>query len=95
MRLVPSKELDVFALLRGKGSPGASKAVSPPKVSDVISPSPATKAQAVPPRALQRNWEIESLKADASSFLAFPRSTHSKDSNNELLSDFPLVDAAP
>ena len=68
MRLAPSKELDVFAPLRGKGSPGASKAVSPPKVSDVISPPPVTKAQAVPPRALRRNREIESLKADASSF---------------------------
>ncbi|KAJ3884669.1 hypothetical protein GG344DRAFT_83672 [Lentinula edodes] len=95
MRLVPSKELDVFASLRGKGSPGASKVVSPPKVSDVILPPPATKAQAVPPRALRRNREIESLKADVSSFLASPRPTHSKDSDNELLSGFPLVDAAP
>ncbi|KAJ3859588.1 hypothetical protein EV359DRAFT_86232 [Lentinula novae-zelandiae] len=85
MCLVPSKELDVFASLRGKGSPGASKVVSPPKVSDVISPPPATKAPAVPPRALRRNREIESLKADASSF----------HSDNELLSGFPLVDAAP
>ncbi|KAJ3911184.1 hypothetical protein F5877DRAFT_73387, partial [Lentinula edodes] len=95
MCLVPSKELDVFASLRGKGSPGASKVVLPPKVSNVISPPPAIKAQAVPPRALRRNREIKSLKADASSFLASPRSAHSKDSDNELLSGFPLVDAAP
>ncbi|KAJ3870859.1 hypothetical protein F5051DRAFT_447026 [Lentinula edodes] len=78
MRLVPSKELDVFASLRGKGSPGASKAVSPPKVSDVISPPPATKAQA----------------ADASSFFSPPRSTRSKGSDNELLSGFPSAGSA-
>ncbi|KAJ3924313.1 MAG: hypothetical protein NXY57DRAFT_970207, partial [Lentinula lateritia] len=58
-----------------------------------VSPHPsATKAPAVPPRALQRNREVESLKADASSFFASPRS---KDPDNELLSSFPLVDAAP
>ncbi|KAJ3884735.1 hypothetical protein GG344DRAFT_83579 [Lentinula edodes] len=96
MRMVSSKDLDPFASLRGQSVlPGVPKTVSPPKVSDVISPSPASKAQAVPPRALRRNREIESLKADASSFLASPQSTRSKDSNNELLSGFPLVDAAP
>ncbi|KAJ4470289.1 hypothetical protein C8R41DRAFT_870814 [Lentinula lateritia] len=63
-----SEDLDVFASLRGKGSPGTSKAVSPPKVSDIVSSPPATKAQTVPPRALRRNREIESLKVDASSF---------------------------
>ncbi|KAJ3911259.1 hypothetical protein F5877DRAFT_73323 [Lentinula edodes] len=69
MHLVPSRDLDPFASLRGQGIlPGASKMVSPPKVPDVISPPSATKAPAVPPRALRRNWEIESLKADASSF---------------------------
>ncbi|KAJ4499920.1 hypothetical protein C8R41DRAFT_863580 [Lentinula lateritia] len=68
MHLAPSKELDVFASLRSKGSPGASKAVSPSKVSDIVSLPPATKAQAVPPRALRRNREVKSLKADASSF---------------------------
>ncbi|KAJ4496775.1 hypothetical protein C8R41DRAFT_918339 [Lentinula lateritia] len=47
MRTVPSEDLDVFASLRGKGSPGTSKAVSPPKVSDIVSPPPATKAQAL------------------------------------------------
>ncbi|KAJ4463612.1 hypothetical protein C8R41DRAFT_927345 [Lentinula lateritia] len=46
--------------------------------------SPASKAQAVPPRVLRRNREVESLKADASRF-CFSRSTHSKDSDNELL----------
>ncbi|KAJ3910957.1 hypothetical protein F5877DRAFT_86709 [Lentinula edodes] len=96
MRMVSSKDLDPFASLRGQNVlSGVPKTVSPPKVSDVISPSPVSKAQAVPPRALRRNWEIESLKADASSFLASPRSTRSKDSDNELLSGFPLVDAAP
>ncbi|KAJ3897295.1 hypothetical protein F5879DRAFT_996274 [Lentinula edodes] len=76
MRMVPSKDLDPFASLRGQGVlPGVPKMVSP--------------------RALRRNREIESLKADASSILASPHSTHSKDSNNELLSGFPLVDAAP
>ncbi|KAJ3911357.1 hypothetical protein F5877DRAFT_86092 [Lentinula edodes] len=96
MRMVLSKDLDPFASLRGQSIlPGVPKTVCPPKVSDVISPSPASKAPAVPPRALQRNREIKSLKADASSFLASPRSTHSKDSDNELLSGFPLVDAAP
>ncbi|KAJ4468577.1 hypothetical protein C8R41DRAFT_871160 [Lentinula lateritia] len=44
MRTVPSEDLDVFALLRGRGSPGASKAVSPPEVSDIVSPPPAIKA---------------------------------------------------
>ncbi|KAJ3884182.1 hypothetical protein GG344DRAFT_71535 [Lentinula edodes] len=44
---------------------------------------------------LLRNQELENLKADASSFLASPRSTHSKDSDNKLLSSFPLADAAP
>ncbi|KAJ3911309.1 hypothetical protein F5877DRAFT_86165 [Lentinula edodes] len=96
MRMVSSKDLDPFASLRGQSVlPGVPKMVSPPKVSDVISPSPASKAPAVPPRALRRNREIESLKADASSFLASPRSTRSKDSDNELMSGFPLVDAAP
>ncbi|KAJ3925072.1 MAG: hypothetical protein NXY57DRAFT_968458 [Lentinula lateritia] len=65
------------------------------EVSDVISPSPASKAQAVPPRVLRRNREVESLKADASSFLASPRSTRSKDSDNELLRGSPSVDTAP
>ncbi|KAJ3924617.1 MAG: hypothetical protein NXY57DRAFT_969458 [Lentinula lateritia] len=48
-----------------------------------------------PPGYFRRNREVESLKADASSFFASPRSTRSKDSNNELLSGLPLVDAAP
>ncbi|KAJ3925297.1 MAG: hypothetical protein NXY57DRAFT_968063 [Lentinula lateritia] len=96
MHMVLSKDLDPFASLRGQSVlPGVPKTVSPPKVSDVISPSPASKAQAVPPRALRRNREVESLKADTSSFLASPRSTCSKDSDNKLLSGLPLVDAAP
>ncbi|KAJ4498989.1 hypothetical protein C8R41DRAFT_915649 [Lentinula lateritia] len=78
MRTVPSEDLDVFASLHGKGSPGTSKAVLPPKVSDIVSSPPATKAQTVPPRALRRNREIESLKADASSFFdTTPRASSS------------------
>ncbi|KAJ3858249.1 hypothetical protein EV359DRAFT_88021, partial [Lentinula novae-zelandiae] len=96
MRMVSSKDLDPFASLRGQSVlPGVPKTVSLPKVSDVISPSPASKAQAVPPRVLRRNREVESLKADASSFLASPRSTRSKDSDNELLRGSPSVDTAP
>ncbi|KAJ4463395.1 hypothetical protein C8R41DRAFT_872453 [Lentinula lateritia] len=94
MRMVSSKDFDPFASLRGQSLlPGVPKTVSPPKVSDVILPSPASKAQAVPPRVLQRNREVESLKADASSFLASPRSTRSKDSDNELLRGSPSVDS--
>ncbi|KAJ4465141.1 hypothetical protein C8R41DRAFT_871950 [Lentinula lateritia] len=96
MRMVSSKDLDPFTSLRGQGVlPGVPKIASPSKVSDVILPSSTTKAPAVPPRVLQRNREVESLKADASSFLASPRSICSKDSYNELPSSFPLVDAAP
>ncbi|KAJ4469360.1 hypothetical protein C8J55DRAFT_564441 [Lentinula edodes] len=96
MRMVSSTDLDPFVSLRGQNAlSGVPKTVSSPKVSDLISPSPANKAQAVPPRALRRNREIESLKADASSFLASPQSTHSKDSDNELLRGSPSVDPAP
>ena len=69
MRMVSSTDLDPFVSLRGRNAlSGVPKTVSSPKVPDLISPSPANKAQAVPPRALRRNREIESLKADASSF---------------------------
>ncbi|KAJ3924605.1 MAG: hypothetical protein NXY57DRAFT_1084487 [Lentinula lateritia] len=96
MHMVPSKDLDPFTSLQGQGVlPGVPKIASPSKVSDVILPSSTTKASAVPPRVLRRNREVESLKADASSFLASPRSIRSKDSDNELPSSFPLVDAAP
>ncbi|KAJ3898329.1 hypothetical protein F5879DRAFT_994917 [Lentinula edodes] len=78
MRSVPSKDLDAFASLRGKGSlAGASK----------LNPF-------APPLEIT-NWELENLKADASSFLSSPRSTRSRDSDNELLSGFPSVDSAP
>ncbi|KAJ4499367.1 hypothetical protein C8R41DRAFT_864129 [Lentinula lateritia] len=96
MRMVSSKDLDPFTSLRGQGVlPGVPRIVSPPKVSDVIPPSSNTKTPAMPPRVLRRNWEVESLKADASSFFASPRSIHSKDSDNELLSRIPSVDSAP
>ncbi|KAJ3925208.1 MAG: hypothetical protein NXY57DRAFT_968183 [Lentinula lateritia] len=88
MRMVPSKDLDPFASLRGQGVlPGVPKTVSPPKVSDVISPSSTTRATAVPPRVLQRNREIESLKTDASLF--------HEESDNELLSAFPSAGSVP
>ncbi|KAJ3925761.1 MAG: hypothetical protein NXY57DRAFT_967313 [Lentinula lateritia] len=96
MCMVPSKDLDLFASLRGQGVlPGVPKAVSPPKVSNVIPLPSATKAPAGPPRALRRNQEVESLKADASSFFSSPRSTHSKDSDNELLGGILSLDTAP
>ncbi|KAJ3804135.1 hypothetical protein F5876DRAFT_83706 [Lentinula aff. lateritia] len=79
MRLVPSKELDPFASLRGQGVlPGAPKTVFPPKASDVISPPPATKAP-----------------ADASTFFSSLCSTRSRDSDHELLSGSPSLDTAP
>ncbi|KAJ3897857.1 hypothetical protein F5879DRAFT_995457 [Lentinula edodes] len=74
IRTVPSKDLDFFALLRGKGS----SAVAPKNTT----PSPPLEIKT-------------STSADTSSFLASPRSAYSKDSDNELLSGFPLVDAAP
>ncbi|KAJ4470540.1 hypothetical protein C8R41DRAFT_870800 [Lentinula lateritia] len=96
MRMVPSKDLDPFTSLRGQVVlPGVPKIASPSKVSDVILPSSTTKAPAVPPRVLRRNREVEGLKADASSFLASPRSIRSKDSDNELLRGSPSADTAP
>ncbi|KAJ3804183.1 hypothetical protein F5876DRAFT_83614 [Lentinula aff. lateritia] len=96
MRLVPPKELDPFASLRGQGVlPVAPKPILPPKVSNVIPLPPATRTPVVPPRALRRNREVESLKADASSFLSSPRSAHSKDSDNELLGGSPAIDIVP
>ncbi|KAJ3924961.1 MAG: hypothetical protein NXY57DRAFT_968656 [Lentinula lateritia] len=95
MCLVPSRDLDPFASLRGQGiPPGASKTLSPPQAANLISPPPTTKASVVPPRALRRNREVESLKADTSSFFSSPRSTRPKDSDNELLNGSPAVDTA-
>ncbi|KAJ3858609.1 hypothetical protein EV359DRAFT_87464 [Lentinula novae-zelandiae] len=96
MRLVPPKELDPFASLRGQGVlPGAPKTILPPKASDVVPLPPATRTPVVSPRALRRNREVESLKADASSFLSSPRSVRSKDSDNELLGGSPAIDITP
>ncbi|KAJ3858162.1 hypothetical protein EV359DRAFT_88159, partial [Lentinula novae-zelandiae] len=96
MRLVPPRELDPFASLRGQGVlPVAPKTILPPKASNVIPLPPATRTPVVPPRALRRNREVESLKADASSFLSSPRSTRSRGSDNELLSENPALDIAP
>ncbi|KAJ3897051.1 hypothetical protein F5879DRAFT_996712 [Lentinula edodes] len=96
MRMVSSKDLDVFASLRGK-------ALSAVALKDTTSSSPleiqastsVSKTLVAPPRLIRRNRELENLKADASSFLASPRSARSKDADNELLSGFPLVDAVP
>ncbi|KAJ3896980.1 hypothetical protein F5879DRAFT_928177, partial [Lentinula edodes] len=96
MRSVPSKDLDAFASLRGKGSlAGASKRnpLAPPL--EIKSSTSVSKAPVAPPRLIRWNRELENLKADASSFLASPRSTRSRDLDNKLLSGFPLVDAAP
>ncbi|KAJ3884334.1 hypothetical protein GG344DRAFT_84187 [Lentinula edodes] len=95
MRLVPSKDLDVFALLRGKGSPAVASKISTPSPPLEIKPlTSVSKAPVAPPRLIRRNRELESLKADASTFFSSPRSTRSKDSDNELLSGFPSVDTA-
>ncbi|KAJ3803945.1 hypothetical protein F5876DRAFT_84075 [Lentinula aff. lateritia] len=96
MRLVPPKELDPFASLHGQGVlPGAPKTILPLKASNVIPLPPATRTPVVPPRALRRNQEVESLKADASLFLSSPRSTRSKDSDNELFGGSPAIDITP
>ncbi|KAJ3897160.1 hypothetical protein F5879DRAFT_996504 [Lentinula edodes] len=96
MRMVPSKDLDVFASLRGKDSSAVAlkdTTSSPPL--EIKASTSVSKALVAPPQLIRRNRELENLKADASSFFASPRSAHSKDSDNELLSGFPLVDAAP
>ncbi|KAJ3858480.1 hypothetical protein EV359DRAFT_68982, partial [Lentinula novae-zelandiae] len=73
----------------------APQPILPPKASNVIPLPSATRTPVVPPRALRRNREVESLKADASSFLSSPRSAHSKDSDNELLGGSPAIDIVP
>ncbi|KAJ3870560.1 hypothetical protein F5051DRAFT_434533, partial [Lentinula edodes] len=96
MRLAPSKDLDVFASLRGKVSPAIASKISTPSPPLEIKPStPAPKATVAPPRLIRRNRELESLKADASTFFSSPRSPHSRDSDNELLSGFPSAGSAP
>ncbi|KAJ3911643.1 hypothetical protein F5877DRAFT_85703 [Lentinula edodes] len=84
MHLVPSKDL-CFCLV--------TRTPSPPLE---IKPSTSiSKAPVAPPQLIRRNWELESLKADASTFFSSPRSTYSRDSDNELLSGFPSGDTAP
>ncbi|KAJ3870766.1 hypothetical protein F5051DRAFT_447152 [Lentinula edodes] len=96
MRLVPSKDLDVFASLRGKGSPAVASKISTPSPPSEIKPlTSVSKAPVAPPRLIRRNREIESLKAEASTFFSSPHSTCSRDSDNELLSGFPSVGSAP
>ncbi|KAJ3803756.1 hypothetical protein F5876DRAFT_84514 [Lentinula aff. lateritia] len=96
MRTVPSKDLDVFASLCGKDSSTvAPKNITPSPSLEINTSTSVSKALVAPPRLIRRNRELENLKVDASSFLASPRSTRSKDSDNELPSGFPLVDAAP
>ncbi|KAJ4500249.1 hypothetical protein C8R41DRAFT_914309 [Lentinula lateritia] len=96
MRSVPSKDLDVFASLRGKGSTAVASPIitaSPPL--EIKSSASVSKTPVAPPRLIRRNRELESLKTDASMFFASPRSTHSKDSDNELLRGSPSADTAP
>ncbi|KAJ3884563.1 hypothetical protein GG344DRAFT_83843 [Lentinula edodes] len=96
MRSVPSKDLDVFASLRGKVSLAVASKISTPSPPLEIKPSTSVpKAPVAPPRLIRRNRELESLKADASTFFSSPRSTRSRDSDNELLSGFPSVGSAP
>ncbi|KAJ3884566.1 hypothetical protein GG344DRAFT_83838 [Lentinula edodes] len=95
MRSVPSKDLDVFASLRGKGSLAVALVISAPSPPlEIKSSTPVSKAPVAPPRLIRRNRELESLKADASTFFSSPRSTHSRDSDNELLSGFPSAVSA-
>ncbi|KAJ3897127.1 hypothetical protein F5879DRAFT_996563 [Lentinula edodes] len=95
MRSVPSKDLDVFASLRGKGSLAvASSIITPSPPLEIKSSTSVSKAPVAPPRLIRRNRELESLKADASTIFSSPRSTHSKDSDNELLSGFPSAGSA-
>ena len=69
MRLAPSKDLDVFASLRGKVSPAVTSKITTPSPPLEIKPStPAPKAPVAPPRLIRRNRELENLKTDASSF---------------------------
>ncbi|KAJ4465460.1 hypothetical protein C8R41DRAFT_871866 [Lentinula lateritia] len=96
MRTVPSKDLDVFASLRGKGSSAVASKITTPSPPLETQPSlRASKVPVVPPRLIRRNRELESLKADASTFFSSPRSTRSRDSDNELLRGSPSVDTAP
>ncbi|KAJ3870753.1 hypothetical protein F5051DRAFT_447183 [Lentinula edodes] len=96
MRSVPSKDLDVFASLRGKVSPAVASKISTPSPPLEIKPSTSVpKAPVAPPRLIRRNRELESLKADASTFFSSPCSTCSRDSDNELLSGFLSVGSAP
>ncbi|KAJ3884413.1 hypothetical protein GG344DRAFT_84065 [Lentinula edodes] len=96
MRMVSSKDLDVFASLCGKelSAVALKDTTSSPPLETQASTS-VSKALVAPPRLIKRNRELENLKADASSFFASPRSARSKDSDNKLLSGFPLVAAAP
>ncbi|KAJ4500189.1 hypothetical protein C8R41DRAFT_863507 [Lentinula lateritia] len=90
MRSVSSTDLDVFASLRGKGSlAGASKLNVPAPPLEIMSSTSVAKALVAPPRLIRRNRELESLKAEASTFFSSPCSTRSRDSDNELLSGFP------
>ncbi|KAJ3924571.1 MAG: hypothetical protein NXY57DRAFT_969570, partial [Lentinula lateritia] len=96
MRSVPSKDLDVFASLRGKVSPAVASKISTLSPPLEIKPSTSVpKAPVAPPRLIRRNRELESLKADASTFFSSPCSTCSRDSDNELLSGLPSVGSAP
>ncbi|KAJ3884042.1 hypothetical protein GG344DRAFT_84678 [Lentinula edodes] len=95
MRSVPSKDLDVFASLRGMVSPVVASKIStlsPPL--EIKSSTSVPKAPVAPPRLIRRNRELESLKADASTFFSSPHSTRSRDSDNELLSGFPSAVSA-
>ncbi|KAJ3858861.1 hypothetical protein EV359DRAFT_87107 [Lentinula novae-zelandiae] len=95
MRSVPSEDLDVFALLRGKGSLAGASTLNTPAPPLEIKPLTSVAKALVAPRLIRRNRELESLKAEASTFFSSPRSTHSRDSDNELLSGFPSVGSAP
>ncbi|KAJ4468106.1 hypothetical protein C8R41DRAFT_871243 [Lentinula lateritia] len=72
MRSVPSKDLDVFASLRGKGSTAVASPIitaSPPL--EIKSSASVSKTPVAPPRLIRRNRELESLKTDASTFCEY------------------------
>ncbi|KAJ3884224.1 hypothetical protein GG344DRAFT_84359 [Lentinula edodes] len=69
MHTVPSKDLDVFASLCGKGSSAvAPKNTTPSPPLEIKTLTSVSKALVAPPRLIRRNRELKNLKADASSF---------------------------
>ncbi|KAJ3871073.1 hypothetical protein F5051DRAFT_434146 [Lentinula edodes] len=92
----PSTESEIYNVFE-EAAPFLQWGISPEHQSSakIKSSTSISKAPVAPPRLIRRNRELESLKADASIFFSSPRSTRSRDLDNELLSGFPAVDTAP